>query len=194
MTIIKDGTGTGKTLRIYNTNRADAHAVTITEAAEATENGDGYNINTGTIGLTSSTESGILYVKNNEDRDLTIDAIAVGVGLAGTTTDVSTITVVKNPTTGTLISNATAADMNQNRNFGSSKTLTVDAYKGAEGSTITNGNDLAQFFLGAGGRLFATIDLVVPKGNSVALKIDTNTSSGTTNVYAAIVCHLKRVD
>jgi hypothetical protein len=191
MTIIKDGTGTGKTLRIDNTNRADTHAVTIVEAAEAAENGDAYNLNTGTIGLTSSTESGIFYVKNNEDRDLEIDAVAIGIGSAGTTSEVSTITIVRNPTS---VSFSTAVDMNANRNFGSSKTLTADVFKGAEAATITGGTDLAQFYLGAGGRLFAAIDLVIPKGNSMAIKIDTNTTSGTTNVYAALVCHLKRID
>lgn len=194
MTIIKDGTGTGKTARIDNTNKMDVHSVTYTEAVEAAENGDAYNINTGTIALTTSTASGVIYLKNNEDRDLVIDSIEVGIGSAGTVTDSSIVTLIRNPTTGTLISNANAVDMNENRNFGSSKTLIADVYKGAEGNTVTDGDNFAQFYVGAGSRLFAPTDLIIPKGSSIAITIDTNTSSGTTNVYAVFICHLKRSD
>ena len=42
--------------------------------------------------------------------------------------------------------------------------------------------------------LFAPINLLLPKGSSIAIEIDTNTSSGTTNVYAAMVCYLKNKD
>lgn len=169
-----------------------AFSVSETEAQEATELGDGYNINSGVIGLTSSTESGILYFKNGESRRFIVEAIAVGVGSAGTVTDVSQITLVKNPTGGTLISNATAVDINENRSFGSSNTLASSlAYKGAEGNTVTGGDDTLLFFQAAGGRLIADIQLELNPGNSIAVKIDTNTSSGTTNVYAAIIGHLK---
>jgi hypothetical protein len=46
----------------------------------------------------------------------------------------------------------------------------------------------------AGSRLFAGINFTIPKGNSIGVKIDTDTTAGTTNVYAALVLHLKRVD
>jgi hypothetical protein len=123
MTIIKDGAGTGKTLRIDNTNRADTHAVTISETTEAVNKGDAYNINTGNIGLTSQTESAILYFKNNEDVDVELEAFAVGVDSAGTTGNDSLVTLIRNPTAGTIIDNATAVAMNENRNFGSSTIL-----------------------------------------------------------------------
>lgn len=169
-----------------------AFSVSESEAQEATELGDGYNINTGVIGLTSSTESGVLYFKNGESRRFIVEAIAVGVGSAGTVTDVSQITLVKNPTGGTLISNATAVDINENRSFGSSNTVASSlAYKGAEGNTVTGGDDALLFFQPAGGRLIADIQLELNPGNSIAVKIDTNTSSGTTNVYAAVIGHLK---
>lgn len=169
-----------------------AFSVSESEAQEATELGDGYNINTGAIGLTSSTESGVLYFKNGESRRFIIEAIAVGVGSAGTVTDVSQITLIKNPTGGTLISNATPVDINENRSFGSSNSLASSlAYKGAEGNTVTGGDDAFLFFQAAGGRLIADIQLELNPGNSIAVKIDTNTSSGTTNVYAAVIGHLK---
>jgi hypothetical protein len=185
--IISDGTGTGNTAKV-SANRVFVHSITEQEAVNATEDGGAYNINTGTIGLTSSTASSILYLKNNEVRDLVIEALAVGVGSAGTTTDVSTVTVIRNPTS---VSYSTAVDMNQNRNFGSTKTLTADVFKGAEAATTTGGDNIIQFFTGAGTRLFAPINLSLPTGSSIAIEIDTNTTSGTTDVYGAIVCYLK---
>jgi hypothetical protein len=117
---IIDGTGTGNRVRVDATNRIETHTILLSEATEAVENGDAYNINTGTIGLTSSNASGVAYLKNNETRDLEIDAIAAGVGSAGTVTDVAEIKLIRNPTS---VSFSTAVDMNQNRNFGSSKTF-----------------------------------------------------------------------
>jgi hypothetical protein len=189
-TIIQDGAGTGNVARVRS-NKLFTHAVSEPEPAHSTESGDAYNINTGDIGLTSSTASSIMYIKNNETRELIIEAIAVGIGSAGTTTDVSKVTIIRNPTS---VSYSTAVDMNQNRNFGSSKTLTADVYKGAEGATTTGGDSIIQFYMGAGTRLFAPINLYLPRGSSMAIELDTNTSSGTTNVYAALVCYLKDDD
>jgi hypothetical protein len=185
--IIQDGTGSGNVVKVGG-NRLFTHSLTEAEAIHSTENGDAYNINTGDIALTSSTASSILYLQNNEVQDLVIEAMAVGVGSAGTTTDVATVTIKRNPTS---VDYSTAVDMNANRNFGSSKSLSADVYKGAEGSTTTGGDSIIQFYMGSGTRLFAPINLLLPRGSSLALEIDTNTSSGTTNVYAAMVCYLK---
>ena len=162
MSIIQDGTGTGNRVKVSG-NRLFSHTITESEGVHAAEQGDAYNINTGTIGLTSSTASSVYYLKNNESRDLIVEAIAVGIGSAGTTTDVSTITVIRNPTS---VSYSTAVDMNANRNFGSSKTLTADTYKGAEAATTTGGTNIAQFYQAAGGRLYATIDLILQIGRA----------------------------
>ncbi len=186
-----EGGKTGvNTLLIDSDGKAEARCVTETEAQWAAEKGDAYNLNTGTVGLTSSTESGVMYVLNNEDKVLIVEQIIVGVGTAGTTTDVTTATIVRNPTS---VSFSAAVDMNQNRNFGSSNTLDSGTlvYKGAEAATITGGDDIIQFYVNPGTRLAAPINLELQKGNSIAIKVDTNTSSGTTNIYVALICHLK---
>jgi hypothetical protein len=187
MSMIEDGTGTGNNAKVSG-NRLFVHSITEQEAIHSTENGNSYNINTGNISLTSSTRSSILYFKNNETQDVVIEAIAAGIGSSGTTSDVSVVTIVRNPTS---VDYSTAVDMNQNRNFGSSNTITADIYKGAEGSTSSGGSDTIQFYAGAGTRLFAPINLVLPKGTSLSVEIDSNTTSGTTNVYAALVCYIK---
>ena len=101
--------------------------------------------------------------------------------------------MIRNPTGGDLISDATAVDMNQNRNFGSSKTLTADVYKGKSAGTITGGDDIVLLYQGTDSRLFASLILQVPKGQSIAIKIDPKLSSGSVKAYCAAVCYLKSV-
>ena len=182
---------TGNTVKVDNNSRLHVNAVTSTSNLHATEDGDAFNINTGIISLTTSTDSGVLYFKNGEERDYNIQAIAVGVNTLGTNADSTIVTLVRNPTTGTLISDANAVDMDENRNFGSTKQLTNSlAYKGAEGKTVTDGNDIGMFFMGAGSRLFASLDYILPKNASMAVKLDTQTTSGTTSIYVSLIGNL----
>lgn len=187
MTEITNGTGNGNKAKVSG-NKLFVYSVTEGQSQHATEDGDAYNLNTGTVGLTNSTASGVMYLKTNETRDFIVEAIAVGIGSAGTVTDSSTVTLVRNPTS---VSFSTDVDMNQNRNFGNSTALVADAYKGAQGATVTGGNNIAQFYVGAGSRLFAPIGFRLTKGDSLAITIDSNTTSGTTNVYAAVIGYLK---
>jgi len=191
MSIIEDGTGAGYKQKVNANNRAYVNAVTESEEVEGVHRGDAYNINTGEVSLTSTSASGVLYIQNNENEDLVITAVAVGVSSGGTVNDSTRVQIVRNPTGGTLISDATSVDQNQGRNFGSSKTLTINAYKGAEGKTVTGGNNIALLFMQAGSRLFASLNFELTKGDSIAVTVDTNTSSGTTAIYAAAICHLK---
>jgi hypothetical protein len=191
---IKDGTGSGKVAKVDNNNQLHTFSVTETENQQSTRLGNSYNLNTGTIGLTSSTASGVMYFKNDEapvngESSFVIDAIAIGIDNQGTQAGACHVTVVRNPTGGTLISNAVAVDMNQNRNFGSSKELDSLVYKGVEGDTLTGGNDIALFYQNVGTRAYYSIDMEVPKGSSIGVKIDTQTTAGTTNLYVAIIGH-----
>ena len=194
---IKNG-DSGDIAAVNTKKRLTTQSVTTSETQDATQNGHSYNINTGIIGLTSSTESGVIYFKNDESpingqSDFVVDSIAIGIDNQGTQTGACKITIVRNPTGGTLISGATAVDINQNRNFGSSNALnsTTLAYKGAEGNTVTGGDDFAIFYQNVGTRGFYIIDIELPKGSSMAVKIDTQTTSGTTNLYCALIGHRK---
>ena len=191
--ILVDGTGTGNKLGINANNAAKTFSTTQTVIQQATSKGNSYNINTGTIGLTSTTASGVFYFKNDEapvngESAFIAEALAVGIDNQGTQVGACIITIVRNPT---AVSFSTAVDMNQNRNFGSSNTLasTTLAYKGAEAATITGGNDIAIFYQNVGTRGFYSIDMEIPRGSSIAVKIDTQTTAGTTNLYVAMIGH-----
>lgn len=190
VTISNGGEGANIDAKVDQNNRVHVSAINHSLENHATTHGESYNINTGTIALTGASASGILYFKNDNVEDFVIQAIAVGLGSAATVTDLAVITIIKNPTS---VSFSTAVDINQNRNFGSSSMLanTSDIFKGAEGATVTGGNDILYFFQPEGGRLFATIDLIVPRGQSVAVTIDPNISSGTMNAYCALIGYLR---
>jgi hypothetical protein len=188
--IVNDGTGKGSALKIDGNNRAHTQSVTESEAIHSTELGDAYNLNTGLISITG--DATLLYLKNNEDKDFVIEAIALGSFEGITHSDDPYITVVRNPNGGDLISDATTTGvMNQNRNFGSNKTLVADFYKGKVSGTVTGGNDIAILQATPGGRSFYTINFVLPKGSSVAVKLTANVSSGSANWYGALIGYLK---
>jgi hypothetical protein len=191
--IIEDGSGSGMKAKVNGNNELKTSATTISEDFRATKDGDSYNINTGVITLTDAVNTPIMYIKNNEDRDLHITAVAVGLSPStGGSGGIPMITFVRNPTAGTIItSTPTAVDINSNRNYASSKTLDVDAYKGATGDTMTDGDDHILVFQTSNGRAFITIDEVVPKGSSFGIKFDPQASNTSQDVYAAVICHLE---
>jgi hypothetical protein len=153
-----------------------------------TKQGDGYNINSGSISLTSSGTSSILYIKYTGTKQLIISDISVGIGASTGSTNPAEITLIRNPTTGTVISDATAAPININKNFSSSNTLSADAYKGAEAKTFTNGDDAGTFFTNEKTNLYTPVYLILNQNNSVGLKITPMQASGNVDVYAAMVC------
>jgi hypothetical protein len=190
---IKDGTGNGYLAEVSHDNKLRTRSITETRIQHATELGNAYNINTGDIGSLATGESALIYFKNNEDLDFSVDAIAVGIKDASGS-NIHTVTVVKNPTAGTIVSGATDVDMNTNRNFGSAASLSQSlAYKGANGLTLTGGEDIAIFYMNESGRLFATADFVIPKSKSVGIKIDFSLSSGTTTAYVALIGHQEEI-
>lgn len=178
----------GRRAGVNKDKRVAVTSVQRSEELSVTAKGHGYNINTGYIPLTTSTESGLLYFENNEDHPIVIAAIAAGFDNLGTHVGSPIMTIVRNPTS---VSFSTAVDINCNRNFASSNTLksTTLAYKGAEGATITGGEDCLLIQAGTGGRLFATINLELGIGNSIGVKIDPQVTSGTASIYTALIIY-----
>ena len=196
--IVNGGGGVNIGMHVDKNEQAHTFSVIETEAQRATERGASYNINTGLIGLTSATESAVLYFKNDEspvngESNVVISSIVVGIDDEGTTTGMSTITIVRNPTAGTIISGASDVDMKANRNYGSNNTLSATsfAYKGAEGNTFTDGADFALALQQPGTRGVYPLDIDLPKGASIGIKVDTDTSGGTSNIYVALILHRK---
>lgn len=194
--IIEDGNGSSTQAKVSKNSRLYTFAVTESKGSSAVRDGRGYNINTGSIELTSANESAVLYVKNNENNDIVIDSVIVilGKSTGGSADDDVVCEIIRNPTTGTIISNATDVDVSSNANFGSNNLLVADSYKGAEGNTFTNGSNHILSLLQAGNRWFFNLDVLLPKGASLGVTLNPPASNTSMDVMVAVNCHVDDPD
>ena len=195
--IIENGVGNATKARVDGNNQLHIFAVTEDEQNSAAENGQLYNINTGLIALTGTSDSAILYFKNNEspingESNIIITSIIFGLYTrSATVTNSATATIIRNPTAGTIIDDATAVSMKSNANFGSSNTLDSLIYKASgTGKTLTDGTDHAIALLSEGRTAIPELNIDLAKGSSLGIKVDLNTSGGA-DIYAALVCYRK---
>ena len=194
MEIIVDGTGTGNSAKVDETHRLHVDSVATQREEAASQKGSAFNVNTGSINLTNaSTANGVLYIKNNENYNLIITNIFYILGNSTGGSGDLTISIIKNPTAGTLISGATDVDTKQNKNFGSSRIIDLDAYKGATGLTVTNGVTYAATILNTGPQrvVIAGGSITLPKASSIAIVLNTPVGNTSMNCMFAISCYLE---
>lgn len=188
--IILDGSGNGYAAEVDNKNRLQTLSVTLDVGQRSAIDGDTYNINTGSINLTTANESALLYLSNTGTSSLHITTIGYLIGNSTGGTGDLELKVLRNPTTGTIIDNATAVDVNINKNFGSTRTLDATVYKGAEGYTFTNGSDAYYSLQPNSGRayLINTGTLVLPQGSSIGVSAvpQTGNTSMDIQIFLAI--------
>lgn len=184
---ILDGLGSGKECGIDSNNRLLAAAITENIANHVTEFGGRYNLNTGTINLTSANPSAVCYFKNNEDEVYTINSFIIYFGPSTGGSGVSTIDIYGDPTGGTVISNAVNADIVFNLDLGSARELDADFYKGAEGNTLTGGNLGISGYQGPSNpRVISVGQLLVPKGESIGCIITPPPGNTSMNIQFII--------
>jgi len=188
---LKDGTGTGKLMKVDENNRAHVHAVTETLSQNASSEGDAYNVNTGTIVLTSATLSEVLYIENTGNNDLHISTIGYQLGNSTGGSGNVILGVNKNITGGTIISTATTVSISENKNVGSRKTISATTYKGDEGTTQTGGTPFYASLIGSAPTSYVinTGDIVIPRGGNISLNITppTGNTSMTVLVFLSII-------
>lgn len=191
--IIRDGTGSGAEAQVYSDNKLAARVVSSSENQDAVIDGRAFNINTGWISSIAA-DSALVYFYNGDDENFFVDAIAVGLK-DGSATDVQGIYAVLNPTGGTLVGAATDCDMIENRKSGDGKAFSSSTliYKAtASGQTLTGGRDAALFAQNDQGRLYATVDFLIPKGQAFGIRLE-RLGAFSGDVYAAIIGHKRRV-
>lgn len=195
--IIENGVGNANKTRVDANNQLHVFAVTEDEQNSAAENGNLYNINTGIIALTGTGDSAILYFKNDEsplhdESNIIITSVIFGLYTrSATVTDSAKVTIIRNPTAGTIVDDANVAPMISNSNFGSNNSLDSLIYSAsATGKTLTDGTDHAIVLLSEGRTAVPELNIDLAKGSSLGIKIDLNTSGGA-DVYAAIVAYRK---
>lgn len=184
---VKDGSGAAFTAKVDSDNRLHTRSVSLSLDAQRSREGDGYNLNTGTIALSDGTESSVMYLKYTGTKRFHITRLVYAFGtLSGTVSDSITMFVKQNPTAGTVVSDATAVDMNGNRDFSNANELSADIYKGGQGKTLTDGTNVLLFYASGGTRSITPVDILLSPGNSIGLTAQLNATGGG-NLYAAIV-------
>jgi hypothetical protein len=113
----------------------------------------------------------------------------------GATTNQPYIEVIRNPTTGTIISSEVIADQISNSDFSSSKVLKASTliYKGASGETFTDGTVHATLGGKLDSRGFYVVPIKLGRGSSIGIKIYPDLSSGNVECYAAFIGHIKDI-
>ena len=185
---IQDGTGDGFEAKVDKDARLHTQAVSRTELTQAILQGDGYNLSTGSITLTSTTESTLGYVKNNGDFPLVFSEILIIINPSTGGSGSGIIKIIKNPTTGTIITNADTNVTASNRNFGSSRTIDGSIYKGGEALTVTDGSNFAISSRDAdfsGVLSFDAAPIVLEKGNSLAVTFTPAGGNTSQNIVLA---------
>ena len=157
-------------------NRVISSSISETESNYAVELGLKHNINTGEIILTDANETTVLYIRNNDQRDMYLDAFFLNIGASTGGTGFRRFKWIRNPETGNIIDNANTVEIgiteDSNNNFGSSLKLNADIYKGASGEApiltpiyarTNDPNPSGRISIIPGGLI------ILKQGNSVAL-------------------------
>lgn len=184
---------THETVRIDSLGRMQTFATRQTEFQEAIKDGRAFLVATDLITLTSANETAIFYIKNNETTPLIIHDFFVQ---AGTSTGGTSPDIIRKDyfgaTGGTLISNAVAA-ATANLNAASTETLSVSAFKGVEGDTLTGQVATAQGFFFAASNFLQSTGFIMPPAGTIAVSATpppSNTSlkiAVILNVYKQLV-------
>ncbi len=193
--VIHDGHGKGFSAQVDSELRLRVFATTRSAAENATFDGDSYNLNTGIVNLTNTADTPVLYLKNNENRNLHIQTIVIILGTSTNGSGDCQVTVIRNPTGGTIITDTpTDIAISENRNFGSSNELAADQFVGAIGDTLTGGADYIPTIMQTPDRLPLDIDTIIPKGKTIGIKIQPPAGNTDMDVIVEFVCRLENGD
>jgi len=188
---IIDGKGTGSRARVDQLGRLYTNAISQDVADYHNIGGDRYNINTDDLTLTTANESVLLYIKNNDSRDLVVDSVIQIIGSSTGGVGQLKSYIYRNPTGGTIVTDETEAAIISNLNYGSTNTLTGNIYMGAEGKTQTGGvASLTSILTPPITNLVRVGGIIIPKGASIAVSIQPPTSNTSMTVNIAALVYL----
>ena len=187
---IDDGKGRGYQAAVDAQNRVAAKSVVTPEQLNAASLGAAFQLGSGVVSLTSANESAVLFVENNEERDLILTAVNITSGAM--TGSSASVFLAKVYLEGTTLSSSTTQSA-LNNNFGSSNVLDATILAGAEGATVTNGVVSGAFYIP--NNTFFTTDIawIVPRGVSVAVSITPGASNTSFPITVTLEGHLREV-
>lgn len=188
MTIIKDGTGSERAAKVNSDNRLHTNAITISDAGKSNIDGKLFIAGSLDVTLTTANESAVFYLKNSGTETILTDIFTISVGTSTNGTGTSLNRLVRNPTAGTIVSNAVAMSV-VNSNFGSAKVLTADSFVGVEGDTMTGGTEFSRAELPTS-FVVADLNIVLPPGASMGFLFTPPTGNTSQDISISIQLHL----
>ena len=185
MSIIRGGNN-NIPAKVTAQGRLAVDAITETEFRSALARGKAWNISSGVQTLTSANASVLLYVNNTGEQDLIVDlqVVLTDASTGGSATGKVLVEILKNPTAGTVISDATAGE-SMNMNFGSQNDPSALVYSGAEGKTLTGQVNIFRSQTSPSNRLVLPPLIQMPKGSSVGARITPPT--GNTSMDCEVI-------
>jgi hypothetical protein len=160
-------------------------------SAHHTFEGNAYNVNTGSLTLTSANRSGMLYFKNLEDTPIVITAGIWLIGNSDQTGGDTLIEMIRNPTGGDLLTSTALVPIN--RDFSSNNTLNATCTLGAEAKTLTGGTTcIESIFSGPGRKVVSVGALILKKGNSVGVAVTPQTGNTSQAYQIALSMYLAK--
>lgn len=172
--IIEDGTGSGKKASVNADNRLDTFSVVESRISDiSNRDGRSFILTSDFVALTTTGSfNGMIYLKNTStDRDMFIDRVRI----CGTGTSMNAMQCrfVKNPTTGTLISDANDG-ISVAANLGSNEDFTGINYAASgDGKTVTDGIQFSQFTIHLPGHTIQEYNgaIIIPGGSAMAIEV-----------------------
>lgn len=173
-TEIIDGTGKGYRAAVNKNKRLETFSITESRLADISlREGRSFLLTSDFISLTTTGSfNGMLYIKNTDTSKLVfIDKIRV----CGTGTSMNSMQTkfYKNPTTGTLISDANAG-ISVAANLGSEELFPGLVYSAsADGKTITDGTQFSQFTIHLPGHTIQEYQgtVIIPGGSALGIAV-----------------------
>jgi hypothetical protein len=168
--ILESGTGNGKSAKINDDNRLEVFSVGESKAADVSRSqGRSFIIASDFISLTTTGSfNGLLYLANSSElRTFFVERLRS----CSTATGTVQFYLIRNPTTGTLISDANAA-LQASANLNSPLSFEGDAFSASgDGKTVTDGENFSNFINRAPGHSIQEYGglIVMPPGSSMAV-------------------------
>jgi len=186
--MLEDGRGEGTLAGVTLNHRLMTTGIDLNLTEAATESGDTYNLNSAETTLNTTGESALFYFKNLEDTNIIVTSIIIAIMDYVGTDGQPVLTVHRNPTGGTIVSNASDCN-DQNRNYGSNKSLDKNCYQGVEGDTMTGGDNSVKIYLPSTASstliTFSTV-VVIPKSFSIGMSWTPPAGMTSTKIIAAM--------
>jgi len=178
MSILEDGTGSGRKAGVDISNRLLVKAITEPELEQASEDGQAYIWATDLINIDANDT--VLLLKNTSDTNLHIEAILVSNGSTASEFTVHVITAVDATVTGTTVTGF-------NLNTGSANVADVSAASDETGYSAQGTVIATLFLLAETNQTVITPGLILAKNKAVAVDV----VDATTEAACSIIAHFE---